>query len=225
MTLSHAFPPTANDRLKDGFELRLALSFLAAVVLHTLVFQLWPTVQVEPWGIDTARVMDVIPADLYDLPPDPAPLVRPAFPVPSATVGDLADVPPVFEWGAVAELPPPSTATPAGRVENGIPFTPRTVEPSLLNPAEVQRALQREYPPVLRDAGIGGSVSLLVHIDALGNVLEARVDGTSGMASLDEAALRVAEVFTFRPAMNRDRPVEVWIRLPVTFQVRPPRPS
>ena len=224
MTLSHAYAPTANDRLKDGFELRLALSFIAAVALHTLVFQLWPAVQVEPWTFDT-RVMDVVSADLYDLPPDPAPIVRPAFPVASAAVGDLADVPPVFDWKAVAELPPPPAAAPTGTVANDVPFFPRTVEPSLLNPAEVQRALMREYPPVLRDAGIGGQVNLLVHIDALGNVLETRLGGTSGMASLDEAALRVADVFRFRPALNRDRPVEVWIRLPVTFQVRAPRPS
>ena len=220
MTMSYASPRTANDRLKDGFELRLALSFMAAVVLHTLVFKLWPAVQVESWGIVRDGVMEVIPVEEYDLPTDPAPIPRPARPVPTAALAEVVEVLPVFGWRQVAELPPPRGADQARTLAKGIPFTPYQVEPSLLNPADVQRVLEREYPTVLRDAGIGGTVSLLVHIDAQGNVLEARVGSTSGMGSLDEAALRVADVFRFRPALNRDRPVEVWIRLPVTFQVR-----
>jgi hypothetical protein len=36
-------------------------------------------------------------------------------------------------------------------------FTPMTVRPELQNRADVQRALVRNYPPLLRDAGIGGS--------------------------------------------------------------------
>jgi protein TonB len=218
--MSYAYPRTANDRLKDGFELRLALSFMAAVVLHTLVFKLWPAVQVESWGIVHDGVMEVIPVEEYDLPTDPTPIPRPARPVPTNALAEVVEVLPVFNWRQVAELPPPRAADQAQTLANGIPFTPYQVEPSLLNPAEVQRVLEREYPAVLRDAGIGGTVSLLVHIDAQGNVLEARVGSTSGMGSLDEAALRVADVFRFRPALNRDRAVEVWIRLPVTFQVR-----
>ena len=38
--------------------------------------------------------------------------------------------------------------------------------------------------------------------------------------SLDEAALRVADAFTFAPARNRNEIVPVWILLPITFQVR-----
>lgn len=219
MTMSHAVPRTANDRLKDGFELRLALSFMAAVLLHTLVFKLWPAVQVERWNV-ADRVIDVIPVQEYDLPADPTPLARPAVPNPTATAVSVDETMPIFSWRDVVELPLPRPADPAQVVGNGMPYTPHDVEPSLLNPAEIQRALLREYPPALRDAGIGGTIQLLVHIDAMGNVLEARVGGSSGMESLDAAALRVADALRFRPAQNRDLPVEVWIRLPVTFRVR-----
>ena len=37
-------------------------------------------------------------------------------------------------------------------------FTPMTVRPEIRNRSEVQAALTREYPPILRDAGIGGTV-------------------------------------------------------------------
>jgi len=225
VTLSHTYPRTANDHLKDGFELKLALSFMAAVLLHTLVFELWPAMQVDPWTIATRTTMDVVPVDPIDVPPAPAPLRRPAMPVPTAGAVDVHQTMPSIPWDDVPALPPPPVADPARAGSDAIPFTPYTVEPSLANPAEVERALLREYPVILKDAGIGGTVLLLVHIDALGKVLETRVGGTSGMESLDEAALRVAAVLRFRPALNRDKAVEVWIRLPITFQVRTPRPS
>jgi len=99
-------------------------------------------------------------------------------------------------------------------------FTPFEVAPKLLNGSEVEAALASEYPPLLRDAGIGGKVMVLLLIDEHGRVHNARVDGSSGHEALDEAALEVAEVMEFAPAQNRDTPVPVWISLPITFQVR-----
>jgi outer membrane biosynthesis protein TonB len=37
---------------------------------------------------------------------------------------------------------------------------------------------------------------------------------------LDEAALQVADVIRFSPALNRDKRVPVWISLPINFQTR-----
>ena len=36
---------------------------------------------------------------------------------------------------------------------------------------------------------------------------------------LDEAALKVANLYRFSPAINRDTKVPVWVSFPVTFQV------
>jgi len=96
-------------------------------------------------------------------------------------------------------------------------FTPYTVKPDYVNGAEVMAALQREYPPLLRDAGIGGTVLVWFFIDETGTVRNQAVQESSGHAALDEAALRVARVFRFTPALNRDRAVPVWVQLPVTF--------
>jgi len=99
-------------------------------------------------------------------------------------------------------------------------FTPYTVAPDLRNREEVGRALEREYPPLLRDAGIGGTVVVYLFIDEEGAVQNTRVHTSSGHTSLDEAALRVGNVMRFSPAMNRDKKVPVWVSLPITFQVR-----
>ena len=100
-------------------------------------------------------------------------------------------------------------------------FTPYTVAPDYVNAPEVMAALQREYPPLLRDAGIGGTAIVWFFIDETGTVKNQVVFETSGHTALDDAALRVAPVFRFTPALNRDRPVPVWVQLPITFTTGP----
>jgi TonB family protein len=89
----------------------------------------------------------------------------------------------------------------------------------MTNVPEVTRALEREYPRSLRDAGIGGDVNVWFFIDTLGVVQNTRVQEGSGYEQLDEAALEVAAVARFTPAQNMDKKVPVWISLPIKFQV------
>ena len=121
------------------------------------------------------------------------------------------------------ELPPPPESVEvgegsAGQGEEGTPtFTPFTVRPDIMNRSEVARALEAEYPPLLRDAGIGGTVSVWFHIDDEGRVQRTQVNETSGHKALDDAALKVADIIEFTPALNRDKRVPVWISLPISF--------
>ncbi len=96
-------------------------------------------------------------------------------------------------------------------------FTPYTVAPRLKNRDEVARALQRYYPDMLRDAGIGGRVIVWFLIDETGKVRKYQVKQSSGHDALDQAALKVADVMEFTPALNRDQKVPVWVALPVVF--------
>ena len=105
-------------------------------------------------------------------------------------------------------------------IQAGPVFTPMTVSPEILNRNEVQQALIRLYPSILRDAGIGGRVVVWFYMSETGQVLDSRISESSGQVALDEAALRVADVFQFTPAMNRGEPVSVWIQLPITFAVQ-----
>lgn len=99
-------------------------------------------------------------------------------------------------------------------------FIPFAVPPSIINRDEVLRAMQREYPPDLRELGIGGRVVVYFFVDERGYVTESRLSASSGQHELDAAALRVARVYRFRPAQNDDGPVAVWVQFPVTFSVR-----
>jgi protein TonB len=98
-------------------------------------------------------------------------------------------------------------------------FTPMTVRPTLTNSDEVSQVLMREYPAVLRDAGIGGAPVLWLFIGTNGRVETTRVYESSGFEALDQAAANVAEVMRFTPAYNRDQIVPVWVQIPIRFQV------
>ena len=100
-------------------------------------------------------------------------------------------------------------------------FVVHTSKPVMLNERDVNLAVQREYPSLLWDAGIGGTTMLHLFIDADGKVRNQLVSRTSGHAGLDSAALRVGAVAEFSPALNRDTPVALWIELPITFKPPP----
>jgi TonB family protein len=126
---------------------------------------------------------------------------------------------PADEGGARASKAPPP---PVDRATLGDEptFTPYTVAPNLRNRAVTAQALEAEYPPELRGAGIGGTARVWFFIDESGGVADARLQESSGHAAIDEAALRVARTMEFSPALNRDAPVPVWVAFPITFMVR-----
>lgn len=118
------------------------------------------------------------------------------------------------EQGNTVQIPDPS------RISENPTFTPFTVAPRIINREEVISALERDYPPLLRDAGIGGQVNVWFFINTEGEVEELRIQESSGSEALDEAAIRVAATIRFTSALNRETPVPVWVAFPITFQAR-----
>jgi|AP95_1055475.scaffolds.fasta_scaffold19024_3 TonB family protein len=96
-------------------------------------------------------------------------------------------------------------------------FMPYNVPPSITNRAEVAEAIRAAYPPALSDGGIGGTVRVFFYIAAAGRVEEVQLDRSSGLGALDAAALSVAAVYRFSPALNRDTAVSTWASFPITF--------
>ena len=98
-------------------------------------------------------------------------------------------------------------------------FTPYTVPPAIKNREEVRYELMKAQQPLMAE-GLGGTVYVWFLIDEEGVVQRAQLVESSGNPSLDAAAMDVAEVIQFTPALNRDKPVSVWISYPITFTVR-----
>ncbi len=134
-------------------------------------------------------------------------------------------------FGLAADLarrPDPYDAPPPVAPLDG-PSGDRTYEvsdvtdaPRLINRADVGRVLERAYPPLLRDAGVGGTTLLSFRIDAEGYVSPQSVEVLeSSNDQFSDASIYVVEQMRFEPARIHGRRVPVRVQLPITFQTQP----
>lgn len=209
---------TANERFKGSYSSWTYISIIVATALHFAVFNWFPQLQAADLGTVTEELAAIDLPPEVRIPPPPEQIARPATPrVAAAEVSEeITIAPTTFEDNPVENLPPP----PQGAAPSDMPsYIPRDVEPRLKNGRDIQRLLERLYPAMLREAGIGGRVLLWVFVDERGRAVKSQVHTTSGYPALDNAAMQIVESMEFSPAMNRDKPVGVWIAQPIDFSV------
>lgn len=213
---------TRNDRFKRSFGSWFWGSMIFATVVHFLAFNFWPELTATDISFIGEELETIELPPEIEIPPAPQQIARPATPVIAETNidEDITIAPTTFEDNPVEELPPPPTESVVVDISKEPTFTPYTVAPDILNADEVMRTLEREYPQLLRDAGIGGTVHVHFFINEEGVVINSLVRESSGHQALDDAALRVASITRFSPALNRDKKVPVWVSFPITFRVR-----
>lgn len=121
------------------------------------------------------------------------------------------------------DVAPPATSAPELRAPAaamnlqapGLPkLASREIPPRLTNWVDVSAAFLREYRPAVRTPG---TVILSLKVGVDGRVTEASVKERTGDPVMAEAALKIAEVMKFVPAMMRDQPVESLTELPIHF--------
>jgi len=84
-------------------------------------------------------------------------------------------------------------------------------------PALVKR-VEPGYPELARKAGMQGKVFIKVLIDKEGKVKKAVV--LQGPEIFHEATIAAVLQWVFKPAIQHDRPITVWMVIPVTFQLK-----
>ena len=85
--------------------------------------------------------------------------------------------------------------------------------------------IDREYPPMLRAAGIGGTVGLRIHVTDRGVADQVSVTRSSGHDALDAAAVRVAKTYQWGNE-GPGRTTDYWTATSITFDPDgPPAPN
>ena len=151
----------------------------------------------------------VPPTDFDVKPPEP---LRPKVPIPS----DEPDIEPdvtimeteLGNFPDLGGLPPLPSEGPK------VIFHGWEVDPKPLAP------IHPVYPAIAQAAGIEGTVRLNVLIDEKGRVRDVVVIKGVPNTGLDEAAMRAIRDTRFKPAQQRDRPVAVWIEIPINFRLK-----
>ena len=159
-----------------------------------------------------------------EIPPPPEAIKRPATPVISeAPIDDeftMEDI--TFEANPVDNLPPPPDASGEGSGDAPI-WVPRDVNPGFRDERSrnaMRVCLEKHYPPLLRDAGIGGDVIVWAFVEETGEVPKTQLNKSSGHPAMDEVAVeqvRVCPGTEFSPGMVGDKRTGLWVALPIKF--------
>jgi protein TonB len=208
--------PSADLKLK--YRKVIELSGIITLVLMLIIFQVLRAIQLEASESKTVDIkieVEEIPVtEQIKKPPTPP---KPAIPIPTEsedipedltiddTVLDLSDIPP--------PPPPPEEDT------EGMIFVAYDEPPSPLGGfTAIQKNLR--YPEIARKAGIEGRVIVQVLVSEKGVVEDTRIMKSLGHSGCDEAAVKAIKSVKWKPALQRDKPVKVWVAIPVIFRLK-----
>jgi len=76
------------------------------------------------------------------------------------------------------------------------------------------------YPRSARRRGMEGTVLLEVFVSAQGKPEKIKLLESSGHGVLDRAALSAVRSWIFEPGTIGDRPVDMWVRVPIRFELK-----
>jgi TonB family protein len=92
--------------------------------------------------------------------------------------------------------------------------------PRVSNGSDFARQLQRNYPPLLRDAGVTGSVQVRFRVLEDGRVDAESIQITNSThEQFNDPTMRAVRALRFRPAKVNGRPVKVWVEQPIQWTV------
>ena len=196
------------------------LSLVATLVLFIAGFQAAHDLRTQPKHYETPNlnieVAEIPQTEQIKRPPPPA---RPVVPIPS----ELEDVPDDVTIEStelnLAALPPPPPASQGIDDEDDSRFIPYDEAPEIKGGLAV--LLERlEYPVLARKSGIEGTVVINVEVDANGNTLRTEVIKPFEISvGFEEAAINALKQVKWKPAYQRDKPIRVWVSVPVRFRL------
>jgi len=206
-------------RMKRSYRRMLEAATLVSLGVMLVAFQVMRGISLrdlEAKAVDVkVEVMDIpVTEQLHRPPPPPRPLV----PIPTedesvpedATIAstnlDLSDLP--------APPPPPAPVD-----ETAYTFVPYDSPPTPVGGwAEIYKYVV--YPELAIRAGIEGIVFIKALVNEKGIVEDAAVMKSSGAnVGFEEAALQAARKIRWKPALQREHPIKVWIGFPVKFKL------
>ena len=194
------------------------LSSILSLIFHITLFQVSKKIKIKTieknLSLEAIQVEEIPATEQERSAPSPA---RPSVPIASEdetlpedetidfTNLNLNDEP----------LPPP----PPPDIDEDMPIFIPHDEPPM--PIGGYAAIQRNiiYPEIAQRAGIEGTVMIQAKIGIDGNVKKIVVMKSLGPNGCDEAAIRAINSVKWRPAKQRDKPVEVWAAVPVIFRL------
>ena len=200
--------------LKTRYPFTVRIMGLAGVGVLIAAFLMFPRFLADESILQQQEIVieqiDIPQTHQAESPPPPS---RPSVPIESESEDLDEDITiaetELDDFEAWGDAPPPPTNT--GPRVKFIPYDDPPVPRSRIDPV---------YPEIAQEAGIEGTVIVQAFINAKGIVEETIILKGVPNTGLDEAAAKAIMKTRFRPAKQRDRPVGVWISIPVHFTLK-----
>jgi len=211
--------PQQNDSVSLPKRYRKYLEFSTIITLGIFVVALYTMPKFETSELE--REAYIPPIESYEIPPEtqqfekPPPPARPSVPIESESEDVDEDLTieetDLEEFQQMDEPPPPP--------ENAVRIIAYDEPPE---PAGGYAQIQKNvvYPEIAREAGIEGTVIVQAQIGKDGTVRATKILKGIPKTGLDEAAVDAIKRTTWKPAFQRDKPVTVWISIPVVFRLK-----
>lgn len=156
---------------------------------------------------------------------EPPPQVQVAVPVTPPTVGVAVPVPD-------AEAPPEQTIASQEEIAQSTPGVSTGEDLVVAPPSdddlpklgdyvyveelpEAVTTVKPEYPELARSANVDGTVLVQALVGKDGRVKDVKV--VKGIPMLDASAVAAVKQWVFKPALSNNKPVAVWVAVPVRF--------
>lgn len=152
--------------------------------------------------VTVPALQPVVPPTVQPMPEVPV-LVTAPVPASAAATAEQKQVAPVVASPATATAPPVAVAL-------------------VREPAKLQASgncKKPEYPAISRNKEEEGSVQLLFLIGVLGQVLDSKIEKSSGFARLDEAARAALAQCQFKPGSVDGKPEPGWAHVKYTWRL------
>jgi protein TonB len=202
-------------KYKKVIELTLALALLICILLFQAFKKLEHRGVEKEFALEKIEAEEIPQTEQEKLPPPPS---RPAVPIESESEDIPDDVTIDDTEIDFEELPPPPPPPPAE--DEAATFFVAYDEPP--QPIGGFEAIQKKlvYPEIARKAGIEGQVTIYAHINEKGDVINTRILVPLGNSGCNEAAVAAIKAVKWKPAKQRDKPVAVWVSIPVKFKLK-----
>jgi protein TonB len=209
-----------NASLQFKYKKVMELSLVIALAILVVVFQAWKKNEQQTQKVDKVDIVinvDEIP-QTEQTKRAPAPQ-RPSIPVESEDEDIPEDATIESTDIDLTELPPPPPPPEEETGGSAQIFVAYDEPPHPIGGfAAIQNNLQ--YPEIARKAGVEGRVVVNVLIDEKGNVVDTKILKSLGNNGCDEAAIAAIKSVKWKPAKQRDKPVKVWVGIPVVFMLQ-----
>jgi periplasmic protein TonB len=202
-------------KTRRHFEISLAISLLLLIG----AFKFFPSLEQKQVIINAeqeiVKVEDVENTRQENRPPPPP---RPPIPIEAPNDDALEDIDISSEIDFSEEVEGPKEPPKVEKEEEDEVFFEVVEDPPTIIGGLA--AIQQDviYPELAKRAGIEGTVTVIAYVDKTGRVTKAEVARGIG-GGCDEAAVEAVKKNKFKPGMQRGKPVNVKVAIPIKFRL------